>query len=326
MKNSLIQQIRHWTLGRTSRFLLSQLAHTAFTLTVLAALLLGAAQVGALNGLTAPAAPASVTSFTAVNYQGRLADSSGTPIDNTSPGLGMTFALYDTDTGGSPLWSETHANVPVSDGLFSVRLGSINALSTDLLTGDRWLAIQVGTDPEMAPREELSAVPYAMQSGLALTVADESIATEKIVDGAITSRKMAPSWYEDYNPSTTSTTSGDPVPADVSVTFTCDTDCTALILHRGLVQHSLVNGRTEIQILVDESIAFRELGVVNVRQGGGPVGSSFHAVQGFDFVNLAAGTHTVDVRFRCYTAGTCYYYGDSTGQWEHLNVLVFSQP
>jgi hypothetical protein len=43
----------------------------------------------------------------------------------------MTFALYDVESGGSPLWSETHANVPVAEGLFSVRLGSINALSTE---------------------------------------------------------------------------------------------------------------------------------------------------------------------------------------------------
>ena len=57
------------------------------------------------------------------------------------------------------MWSETHVNVPVSNGLFSVRLGSVNTFSTDTLTGDCWLGIRVGTDPEMAPREKLAAVP-----------------------------------------------------------------------------------------------------------------------------------------------------------------------
>jgi hypothetical protein len=188
MKGSLSQRLGNWAQGRTGRFLLSQLAHMAITAVVLAALLVGAARAGALDRALAPAAQ-SDGSLTTISYQGRLADSSGTPIDNTNPGLGMTFALYDVDVGGSPLWGETHANVPVSDGLFSVRLGSVSALSTDLLGGDRWLGIQVGADAEMAPREKLSAVPYAMQAGLALTVPDEAITTEKIADGAVSQGK-----------------------------------------------------------------------------------------------------------------------------------------
>ncbi len=201
MKTSLAQRIRTWAQGaladkRTGRFLLAQLTHSATTVIVLAALLLGAARVGALNSVLAPlAAPAADTSFTTINYQGRLADSSGTPIDNPNPGLGMTFALYDVESGGSAVWTETHANVPVSEGLFSVRLGSISALDTSHLTGDRWLGIQVGTDPEMTPREKLTAVPYAMQAGLALTVADGSITTDKIADGAVTNENLALTRY-----------------------------------------------------------------------------------------------------------------------------------
>lgn len=175
MNRSLIQRLGTGAQGRAVRFLLVQLAHTTITIVALAALVLGAARAGALSGLVAPAATNAGTSFTTINYQGRLADSSGSPIDNTNPGVGMTFALYEADSGGSPVWSETHANVPVSNGLFSVRLGSVNVLSTDHLTGDRWLGIQVGTDSEMTPREKLAAVPYAMQAAWALTVSDEAI-------------------------------------------------------------------------------------------------------------------------------------------------------
>jgi hypothetical protein len=76
-------------------------------------------------------------------------------------------------------------------------------------------------------------------------------------------------------------------------------------------------------------MAFEELGVVNVREGDSAGYSSFHAVDGFDLVNLSAGTHTIEVKFKCFTAGTCYYFGSMAGDggdWEHLNVLVFSQP
>lgn len=110
-----------------------------------------------------------------INYQGRLADAGGIPIDNPNPGLGITFSLYDAESGGTPLWTETHANVPVSEGLFSIRLGSVNPLSIDLLNGDRWLGVQVGSDPEMTPRERLNAVPYAIQAGIALSVPEASI-------------------------------------------------------------------------------------------------------------------------------------------------------
>ena len=61
-------------------------------------------------------------SATTVNYQGRLADSSGDPLSGT---YGMSFALYDASTGGNLVWGpESHIAVPMSDGLFSVGLSS----------------------------------------------------------------------------------------------------------------------------------------------------------------------------------------------------------
>jgi hypothetical protein len=185
--------------SKALRFVANQLMHTTITLLVLAGLLFGAVQTGALEGLLAPAAPTAGNSLTTINYQGRLADAAGNPIDNASPGLGMTFSLYDVDTGGSPLWSETHANVPVSAGLFNVRLGSLNALSTELLAGDRWLGIQVGIDAEMAPRELLSASPYAMVAGMALTVPENSITANEIVGGSIDGTKLSSTSFGSSN-------------------------------------------------------------------------------------------------------------------------------
>jgi hypothetical protein len=135
------------------------------------------------------------TSFTTVNYQGRLADGSGTPVSDT---VTLVFALYDAVAEGSLIWGpESHDNVPVSDGLFNVQLGSqmpggipINVLDD----GDVWLEVIVEGET-LSPREKLAAVPYAIISG---TVLDGSITKAKIMDGAVTQAK-APLLVEAVN-------------------------------------------------------------------------------------------------------------------------------
>ena len=52
-----------------------------------------------------------------ITYQGYLTNPSGTPVK--SP-VAMTFSLYDTSTGGSPLWSEHQADVALTNGIYSV--------------------------------------------------------------------------------------------------------------------------------------------------------------------------------------------------------------
>ncbi len=110
-------------------------------------------------------------SATTVNYQGRLADSGGTPLDGS---YGMTFALYDAAIGGNLVWGpESHAAVPVSDGLFSVGLGSQTSggIPTSVWNGDRYLEITVGGET-LSPRELIRSVPIA---GMALTLPDHTI-------------------------------------------------------------------------------------------------------------------------------------------------------
>ena len=133
------------------------------------------------------ASPASAPgpSATTVNYQGRLADSGGNPLDGT---YGMSFSLWDASTGGSLVWGpEGHAAVPVSDGLFSVGLGSQTSggIPTSAWNGDRYLEITVGGET-LSPRELIRSVPIA---GMALTVPDGAIDTAQIVDGAVTQAK-----------------------------------------------------------------------------------------------------------------------------------------
>lgn len=112
---------------------------------------------------------ASFASATTVNYQGKLANSDGTPI--TQNDLLVKFAVYNAAEGGDLLWpaggAETH-QVDVINGLFSVALGSITpgGIPTTLWTGDRFLEVTVG-DETLSPREMIRSVPIA---GMALTV------------------------------------------------------------------------------------------------------------------------------------------------------------
>ncbi len=91
-----------------------------------------------------------------VNYQGRLTDSEGGPLDTT---VSITFTLYNVPSGGTVFWSETHA-VDVVDGLFEVTLG---LYEEKFDTEQKWLGIQVGDNPEITPRTRFQSVPYAFR-------------------------------------------------------------------------------------------------------------------------------------------------------------------
>lgn len=125
------------------------------------------------------------TGFTRpIPYQGRLADASGNPLTNTYP---MIFRLYSGGTGGVPLWEENWSgpnSVQVSDGLFSVMLGSLIPIPESIVTttDTLWLGITVGTDDEMSPRIQIGTVPY---SHLAQSVPDGSITAAKLAEGAV---------------------------------------------------------------------------------------------------------------------------------------------
>ena len=126
-------------------------------------------------------------SATTVNYQGRLADNLGTPLDGN---YGMSFALYDAASAGNLVWGpEVHDAVLVSDGLFSVGLGSRTAggIPTTTWNGDRYLEITVGGET-LEPRELIRSVPIA---GMALTVPDGAIGASQIADGAVGADQIA---------------------------------------------------------------------------------------------------------------------------------------
>ena len=108
-----------------------------------------------------------------INYQGFLTDQNDQPLNTRQT---IQFAMYSTASGGSALWTETHSNVNVENGLYSITLGSINQIPASIFNGGtRYLGIRVGNDSEMAPRHQIVSVGYAIQAETANDVPDGSI-------------------------------------------------------------------------------------------------------------------------------------------------------
>ena len=97
-------------------------------------------------------------------YSGRLTDDTGQPVDDM---LSIVFSVYDGASDGTPLWTETHPDVVVESGSYSVLLGSVNPIPSSVFAGgDRWLGIKVSTDSEMTPRQCIAGVPYAINADM----------------------------------------------------------------------------------------------------------------------------------------------------------------
>jgi hypothetical protein len=115
----------------------------------------------------APSATAA-TPYDHLTQQGRLLDETGAPIDGIQ--LTFTFTLYDAATSGNVLWTENQTITP-DKGYFSAELGETTGLPDPSTTGTAfdgthvlWLGIKIGTDTEMAPRQAVTSVPFALRA------------------------------------------------------------------------------------------------------------------------------------------------------------------
>jgi len=97
-----------------------------------------------------------------IDFNGRLTDSSGNAVNSS---VAITFNLYDVETSGTALWTETQ-NVDVVDGLFNAKLGSITPIDVNIIdSSELWIGISVETDDEMLPRTKIGSVPFSLRSG-----------------------------------------------------------------------------------------------------------------------------------------------------------------
>lgn len=164
--------------------------------------------------LTAPAQ--SVPSL--INYQGRLTDYTGAPLP-VGP-YTVQFRLWDSPTAtgtnlsGAPdlIWGQQQNVTIQSNGVFNVILGSsggnpignaspaVNNLAYAFAGSNCFLGvtvtasngIAVAAPAEIAPRQQLLAVPYALNANVAASVVPGSITAASIAAGGVQTTNIAP--------------------------------------------------------------------------------------------------------------------------------------
>jgi trimeric autotransporter adhesin len=119
-------------------------------------------------GTPTPAASASLPSV--IRFSGKATDPSTKPLTGL---VGITFSLYEQETGGPALWLETQNVQLDATGHYTVLLGTTKpeGLPAEIFFSGqaRWIGVQVSGQAEQA-RVMLLTVPYAMKAGDAATV------------------------------------------------------------------------------------------------------------------------------------------------------------
>ncbi len=100
-------------------------------------------------------------------YTGTL-QKDGQPYDGM---VSATFALYDSETGGEEVWSESISSLQVQDGQFIAQLGSQNPFEETFDGQDLWLEVTV-EETTLTPRNHIGSLPYAHRAEVADTADD----------------------------------------------------------------------------------------------------------------------------------------------------------
>jgi len=115
-----------------------------------------------------------------VTHQGRL-------MNGATPANGffdIEYDIYPSATGGTSLWTETHTNVEVKDGLFTAELGKTSGFF-DICCYDTemWLQIHVVGDPTpISPRTKLGGSPFSVMS--------HSVGSSRPIPGSLDTAKI----------------------------------------------------------------------------------------------------------------------------------------
>ena len=116
-----------------------------------------------------------------INYQGYLTNSASQPVNAA---VNVTFRLYTAPSGGAPVWQETQSGIGVANGVFTAVLGSATPLNVPFNV-PYFLSLQVNTDAEMAGRQPLSAVPYALRTAMADAISPTATLPATQITGTI---------------------------------------------------------------------------------------------------------------------------------------------
>ncbi len=107
---------------------------------------------------------ASAADYPHISFQGLLTDAAGDPLPDGT--YTVTFTIYDAKVGGTNIWSEIEL-VTTENGFFSAALGEDGYYLPFAIFenfGNRYLGIQVESDPEITPRTLLMSSPYAYKT------------------------------------------------------------------------------------------------------------------------------------------------------------------
>lgn len=93
-----------------------------------------------------------------INYQGKLADADGAPVNGQQE---VVFEIYANAVDGDAIWTETH-QIEVQAGLFNVLLGSLNELT---LPFDQQYFLEIKINNQtIGQRMQMASAAYAMRS------------------------------------------------------------------------------------------------------------------------------------------------------------------
>ena len=151
-----------------------------------------------------------------VRFSGTAKDLDGAPLSGT---VGMTFALYQNQQGGAPLWLEVQNVNPDKSGHYSVTLGATKpqGIPLDLFSSGQaqWLGVQIEGQAEQA-RVLLLSVPYALKAADAETIG--GLPPSAFVLAAPSAAGNAPSSGASATSGGSSTNASAPAGAAVSIT------------------------------------------------------------------------------------------------------------
>ena len=159
-----------------------------------------------------------------INYQGKVADSTGLPIGASGTVSAPTaapvnrkviFRIYDASTGGNRLWTEEQT-ATISLGVFSVLLGNginptgtastesrpaLDTIFTPSAATSRFLEIMVdngdnsitASDVPISPRQQITSTAFALHAKVADGIASSSDLTINPVTGTASNYGLG--WY-----------------------------------------------------------------------------------------------------------------------------------
>ncbi|RKZ28707.1 hypothetical protein DRQ26_00530, partial [bacterium] len=117
-----------------------------------------------------------------ISYQGRIFSDDGEPLVGVH---NITFSIYNTATGGVPIWQETQSITFDTLGAYNVMLGAVVPLSPDIDFSEQyWLGISVDAAEEMSPRFQFGTSPYAFRAHFVDSISNGIIPNPLIIGGA----------------------------------------------------------------------------------------------------------------------------------------------